>query len=732
MKFSFFNCIVDKKKSTPDNTINIVDYINLIKSTKASHYIDVMRSRQVLETKGPDAYKKTKTKVPGTTISGIFREKKASSIIQHSGLIAIDIDAKDLPSGTNINDLKSRLSEDPYTFICHLSLSGQGLVVLVKIPSDVEKHGKYFVALEKYYATEYYIIIDQSCKNVNRQRFLSHDPELFHNGNAKKFNKILKVAETKPSEFKPVIFGTNDLDYVCKQIRDRHIDLTNDYYDWIKIGMSLSGEGESGREMFHVISRINEKYDSHETDRKFDNFLRHTDRINIGTFFFHAKEAGCELQTQETKTAIRKTVIKKRLGLKKEEILRENDDKSIIGIIEQAFDSVGDKTYAAEEDADIMGVLAEYITVLKIKYNLVTRRLEHKNREITDRIANSLYMEAKQIISHRLNNSDFNKAMDSELSLEYHPITTHLHKCAELYPKESIQENLVQQLCDCFDCENMPKDVADKFIRKWLTGFVSSAFGIHSVEVLVLMGDQGVKKTTFFENLLPRELDNYKTPHEIDESKDSDIAISENWLIYDDEFGGKSRKDEKILKKKASMQKKKVRQAYGKYAETRTRLAVLGGTTNEMHVINDPTGNRRIIPLVVKDIDHDKMKLIDRNQLFAQLYFNWMENKEEFFFTKKDRKELDEYSENQTAVKVELELFYEFYKPGREAEPTDLEKHVYLTSSMLKASIESLSGQKISQRRLNEYLKKEDIVPDEPKRINKALGRYYHLVKTFS
>lgn len=50
------------------------------------------------------------------------------------------------------------------------------------------------------------------------------------------------------------------------------------------------------------------------------------------------------------------------------------------------------------------------------------------------------------------------------------------------------------------------------------------------------------------------------------------------------------------------------------------RLAVLCGTSNDEEIINDPTGNRRIIPINILDIDHEKFEEINKTDL-VQLNF---------------------------------------------------------------------------------------------------------------
>ena len=72
----------------------------------------------------------------------------------------------------------------------HRSFGGDGLFVFVKI--NPNKFLESFNEIGQYYWDNFNIMIDQSCKNKNRLRFLSYDPYLFHNEKALKF-----IAKTK-------------------------------------------------------------------------------------------------------------------------------------------------------------------------------------------------------------------------------------------------------------------------------------------------------------------------------------------------------------------------------------------------------------------------------------------------------------------------------------------------------------------------------------------------------
>lgn len=697
MNVSFFK----KTKGKVSSHISIDEYFDLIKSEDSDIRIQVGKLRQIRE-RSEEEYKKEKVNMSAVTCSGTFKSGHSKAdLLEHSGLIAVDIDDQD--NDISSDEIKSIVSEDEYTFAAHYSLSGAGVVVLIKI--NKEKHLESFLGLEKYYADKHNIIIDRSCKDVSRIRFLSHDPEIFVNKKSKTFRKYLPKKENYLNH-KKIIYGETDLDYVVKQITSRHINLVSDYSDWVKVGMSLASEGNSARMLFHAISRVDSKYNSKQCDTKFDNFLKSVDKISIATFFHLAKENGCELQTEETKNIIQHATIQRRQNKSKSEIIADIEFLEGIGlkrstpIVEQVFQTLPEKSFAANDKKDIIPALLRYVKMLNIRYNEITKHFEYNGEQITDRILNSVYFDCKQIISPDVNFQDTRKAIESTQAKPYNPIHDYLLHCAEKYKPGG---DASRRISNCFTVDNLPKEKFHTYLKKWLGGMISSAFGTHSVYILVLQGDQNVRKTSFFEGLLPKELSSYCTAYELNDSVDTTIAMSEHWILYDDEYGGKTRKDEKLLKRLSSQQTKKARKAYGHYAETYNRLACIGGTTNEIQIINDPTGNRRIIPIVVNDFDYETYMSIDKDELFAELYHEWKSDNSFFWFSKQDILDLNSLTQGQKCAELELELFEEYY-----SSPTGdpFENVIQMTSSRLLVEIERRSGRKISQRILGIQLKK--------------------------
>ncbi len=139
-------------------------------------------------------------------------------------------------------------------------------------------------------------------KNINKADALSQfDLDAFASDNKAKNQQEALHSMDKP--LTPIIGETTseetyqDVERAVNFLTEHHIDITTPYPEWRDLGFALAnGLGERGRELFHRLSQLNPEYDPKECDRKYTNFVKTNDgRIQIGTFFYMAQEAGFDL-----------------------------------------------------------------------------------------------------------------------------------------------------------------------------------------------------------------------------------------------------------------------------------------------------------------------------------------------------------------------------------------------------------------------------------------------------
>lgn len=632
-----------------------------------------------------------KLKLPGVTPSGTFVYRSSNSLKKHSGILVIDIDKDDQMPGYDHNVVKLKMSSDPYIYACHLSCSGDGgLAAYVKV--DPARHLDAFQALEKYFADEYQLMIDPSGKDISRFRFVSYDPDLILNDKPKIWKKYLTKKKREPRRHN-FIFSNDDLDHVFSQISARGIDLTHDYHDWFRIGCAISDHfGPGGLDKFHLVSSQSEKYDSKACDDLYSILLKRGSRgIGIGTFLWLAKMSGIEISSPRTQQIAHIAFSrKKQIGLSggpknikeatqsAKKYLKEMQDiegDDVDEMIENVMKLPGDP--ASGDGDDVLPRLKAWLTTKDIKFNKVTGQHEMNGEPLNDRMYNSLYIEALELVDKKITKDLLFSLIISDATKGYHPFEEYFKKVGN-----RNGEGFIDEFLDCIEVPD--KEYRDLFMRKWLLSIVASAHGTYSLMIMVLTGDQRVGKTKFFRSLLPDDLMAYYGESQLDEKKDSEILMTQKLLIVDDEFSGKSKRDYKKLKDLSSKQFFNIRRPYGKFSEDMKRYAVLAGNSNEDEIINDPTGNRRIIPMDVKNIDHDRLEEIDRDDLWGELYREWKKIGDGWMLNRDDIKVLNDKTEGNRQASIEEELIQKHFDSVDESDVNA----EYLTATDIKIYIE--------------------------------------------
>jgi predicted P-loop ATPase len=241
--------------------------------------------------------------------------------------------------------------------------------------------------------------------------------------------------------------------------------------------------------------------------------------------------------------------------------------------------------------------------------------------------------------------------------------------------------------------------------------------------VLTLVGGQNTGKTEWFRRLPPRPLVKYYAESKLDAGKDDDILMCQKLWVMDDEMGGKSKQDEKRFKELTSKSTFSLRAPYGRHNEDYKRLAVLCGTSNEEDIINDPTGNTRILPVRVLSIDHEAYNAIDKDELFMECVRAY-ESGEEWQLNKSELAALDEMGTDFETTPFERELILSHFSPPRAGVYS-----TFMTSTDIKDVIETRTKQKLmSHKRFGMELKRIFGKPVS-KRINGFPVKAYEVVK---
>lgn len=151
--------------------------------------------------------KDVKNSLPAVMFSGIFKGRKDSDLIKHSGRAILDFDKVESPQ-----EWKDDLKQYPFIEAIFLSPSGNGVKAVARI--DGENHGKVYDAMMQELA---YLNPDTSNRNLARLCYVSYDPDIHINENAEVFDKIL--AQSMPPVGEQMPHDDNQVDRVISTAR---------------------------------------------------------------------------------------------------------------------------------------------------------------------------------------------------------------------------------------------------------------------------------------------------------------------------------------------------------------------------------------------------------------------------------------------------------------------------------------------------------------------------------
>jgi len=685
-EISLFNGLPEKgMPHLSDGKIPISEFLNLVKYGKWKDKIEQIRIEE--DKKKRDQLKKS---LPSVTISGLFAERKQDLIVQHSGFICIDIDY--------FND-KSDLISDPYTYALMKSSSGAGLACLVKI--NPLKHTESFRWLQNYYYTSFGIKVDSAPQNPASLRFVSYDPELFLNEKSKISKTLLEKPKKTPSL--PIVLPGDTVGEMIMECVSLGHNIASDYDSYMKLGFALAeGFGEAGREWFYALCSVSEKYDSRHAEKQYNISLKGNKQgIGVGTLYWMLKNVGIH-PPEINQKAIQIATMGKRSGRSPEAVkvqLQEMngvDADKASELVDEVFKR-NDITISREVSTpeQVIQSISEWMAQNHpMRVNSITRIIEENGNEVKRERINSIYLRARMFFNSKEITKDICESyIFSDFIHSYNPITEYIEKNLH---RRSVGN--IDLLCKSIRSETGMKNI---FIRKWVISLIAAYEGYPVRSVIALVGGQNSGKTEWFRRLLPNGLKKYYAESKLDAGKDDDILMCQKLIVMDDEMGGKSKQDEKRFKELTSKSIFSLRAPYARSNEDFKRLAVLCGTSNDREVINDPTGNTRILPIEVLSIDHELYNSIDKDELFMEAYRAY-ESGEEWQLSKDEMAELNIVGEDFETVAFERELILKFF-----AKPESEYQGEWMTTTEIKDVLETNTKQKImGTKKLGSELRK--------------------------
>ena len=169
-----------------------IDYVlKKIGSESCKELVSIIRSESDKSSRN-----QIKRKLPCVLFSGEFTDRLDSALVEHSGFICLDFDG--FEDSQSLLEYRDILIKDKYTYSVFISPSGDGLKLIVKIPTIISDHRLHFLALKEYYNSKYF---DASCINESRVCYMSSDNTIFINKDSHTFTNKAKKSEVVKKEF---------------------------------------------------------------------------------------------------------------------------------------------------------------------------------------------------------------------------------------------------------------------------------------------------------------------------------------------------------------------------------------------------------------------------------------------------------------------------------------------------------------------------------------------------
>lgn len=571
-----------------------------------------------------------------------------------------------------LNILKQKAIADPHTLLCYITMSGNGLRVIFTyeiapefsgVPKDEEEVKKFeayyqqaFYAGNAYYEKLLGAKADMQCKNITRLSGLAHDPEVF----------LRPQSEVIP--FTAEEISTAATAYVKQSKEDKQMQRIQTYFDTL-IAPQLAKakiEFRSGSHNDYVMRvgyklaerRFSKKVALRWAIQKFGKDYSDTEQV-INSCFANASPHG------------------KQGG---------------------GGDNRGDSKTATVEE--IKSFLDGHIS---LRFNEITSRVEyeipadntdtHRFMPVNDRIVNSLWSQMSTIT--RVNIQDMYRVIESDYVPVFNPFKAYLNNLCQSV-KSVGEKDYIRELAQTVRVKGGEQEqkLWHLYLKKWLVGMVASWLSEDVVNnvILVLIGEQGAYKTTWFNYLLPPPLKQYfytKT-NANRMSKDDILTLAQYALVCCEELDTMRPAELNQLKAAVTMPSIDERAAYAHYHEHRKHIASFCGTGNNTQFLSDPTGNRRWLPFEVDSILSPREHSFHYEGIYAQalsLYTSGFQ----YWFTKEEIQELNRHNKQFETPHLEHELVDLYFR-----RPIDSELGEFISVARALQMISNGISQKLS------------------------------------
>lgn len=469
------------------------------------------------------------------------------------------------------------------------------------------------------------------------------------------------------------------LELVVSRIEEQKLDITADYKDWMSICFACATlEEEKGRELLHRICRFYPKYSQAECDQKFDYCKRGgRGEIHVATIIELAKRHGVDVPLPK--------------GRRK----KEGDDED---------------TMTRSE------LVVEFLKSQHIRYDVVSRKNQILRDgqwvELKERDRNTLLYECCKWAKKDISSNLFQDMLHSDVIPLAHPLREYVTSQPAWDPSQP--DYLAQVAAMVHVQPQTGRDVQalwEECFKKWFVAMVASWMvdEIVNHQVLVLIGEQGIFKTSWLDYLIPEALKEYRCKQSGSDrlDKDEQLRATEFALINLDEIDKLTERELNATKSLITATDVNVRVAYGTSKERYVRLASYVASGNKDKFLTDNTGNRRWLPFRVERIDSPYATHFPYAGMYAQALYLF-QHQFSYWFDQDKIKDMSDHVNEFMVESMEEQLIPVYFAP---AKPGDANAK-FLTLAEISSRLISNGNirKPLDMRSLGTHMKKQGFV----------------------
>lgn len=315
----------------------------------------------------------------------------------------------------------------------------------------------------------------------------------------------------------------------------------------------------------------------------------------------------------------------------------------------------------------------------RMQYDLVSNKVQIKDgnvdvddndswRDCTKVDVNSIVCYLCDNMDSNITSREVNTAIQSNIVPQVHPLRDYLNNLPTWNRQTDWIDMLAQQVV--VKNENGNENGNEKYWRacfkKWFVAMVAAWMkdDVVNHHVIVLIGRQGIFKTTWLKHLIPPELQLYGSEFNINDlNKDERGRIAEYGLINIDELDALTPRELNLLKSLITAGDINDRLPYGYAKERRIRLASFCASGNRKDILSDTTGNRRWLCFEVESIQNPYECIIPYGQLYAQAKY-LAEYGFNYWFDLQDIDAVERHNKDFYALSNEEELIPQYFLPA--------------------------------------------------------------------